>query len=309
MAKNLRAKFGYLNYDEIPIRIEKGELTIFDIVYTKDSHEVILITPELELLPIKSKVYCYPDVNTAESMLNKATDSYPGQVVSILSGEEYLGYIVNQTTGGIFYVSPLSSKNNANLDYDTLGNKPIINLVGTYEEPILVESLEDGTYSIKGQYKISEQIETIYLSATGLIFVVETIDGVTYVKRISAKEIVDYVITENNIEVSTIATTAYIESCGYVTEKYVDEKITALNYITKEEVTTYVTELIENSINEIIDAKIDDKIDEKIEAQVTEKVEVKVNEVLDEVIVERIDKRIEERLQETEDDSILDLFA
>lgn len=311
--KTNRAKFGYLNYDEIVTRIEKGELTVFDIIYTKDTHETVLITPEFELLSLKSKVYCYPDVNTAESMLNKATDSYPGQIVSILSGEEYLGYIVNQTTGGIFYVTPLSSKSNANLDYNTLGNKPIINLVGTYEEPILVESLEDGTYLIKGQYKISKQIETIYLSVSGDLCIVETIKDIIYIKRITSKEIIDYVITENNVEISTIATIAYIENCGYATEKYVDEKIVALNYITREEVENYVTEVIENSVNEIIELKVNEKlndmIEEKVEIQVAEKVEVKVNEVLDETIDNRIDKRIDERMQEVEDDSILDLFS
>lgn len=291
--KTNRAKLGYLNYDEIRTRIDNDDLSIFDVIYTRDTHETILITPELELLPIKSKVYCYPDVNTAESLLNKATDTYAGQMVSILTDDVYLGYIVNQTSTGIFYVSPLSSKNNANLDYNTLGNKPIINLVGTYSEPVLVESLKDGVYSIKGQYKISELIETVYLAASNILFIVETIEDMTYVKKIASNEIVDYAITVDNVAKSTIATTAYIESCGYATEKYVDNKIAALDFIKQEEVNTYVTALVENLVEDIVD----------------EKVETKVNEVLGETIDERIDQRIDERMQEAEDNSVLNLFA
>lgn len=299
--KTNRAKFGYLNYNEILNRIDSGELTIFDIVYTKDTHETILITPELELLSLKSKVYCYPDIATAESQLNKSTDTYAGQIVSILVDDIYLGYIVNQTSRGIFYVSPLSSKNNTDLDYNTLGNKPIINLVGTYEDPILIESLSNGTYLVKGQYMISSQIETVYLATSGDLFIVETIEDVIYIKKITSKEIIDYVINQDGVIKTTIATTAYIESCEYATEKYVNEKIAALNYITREEVETYVTTMIDEVVNDLIDSKI--------EEQVTEKVEVKVNEVLDEVLDTKIDQRIDERMQETADDSILDLFS
>lgn len=296
-----RAKFGYLNYNEIIDRINSGELTSFDIVYTKDTHETILITPELELLSLKSKVYCYTDIAAAESQLNKSTDTYAGQIVSILVDDIYIGYIVNQTSKGVFYVSPLSSKNNVDLDYNTLGNKPIINLIGTYDNPILIESLNNGIYCIKGQYIISNKIETVYLATSGDLFIVEIIEDVIYVKKITSKEIIDYVIDKSSVTKTTIATTAYIESCGYATEKYVNEKIAALNYITQEEVETYVSTIIENVVSDLIDSKI--------EEQVTEQVEIKVNEVLDEVLDTKIDQRIDERMQETEDDSILDLFS
>ena len=274
-AKTNRFKLGYLNYNEISARIECGDLTVFDVVYTKDTHEAILITPEYSLLSIKSKVYCYPDVTTAENALNEATDTYEGQIVSIISNEVYVGYIVNRDYNGRFFVTPLCEMGGS-VDYNALANKPVTNLVGTYEEPILIETLDNGIYSIKGQYCISEQIETIYLSATNILFLVEKIEDKTHIKKITSAEIIDYVISAEGIEISSMATTAYIESCGFATTTYVDNKLAALNFITQEEVDTYVKELVQSSIDEILD--------------------------------ERIDAKLDERLQEAEDDSVMELF-
>lgn len=264
MSKKLRSNLAYINENEILERISKGVINVHDVVYTKDTHVIYIISPDLVPIEIKARVYAFDSVAEAETALNAATDTYIGQIVSILYGEAYTAYIVNKNYKNEYYVTPLSS-DNGQVDYNTLGNRPIINLVGTLDEPILIEALENGIYSVKGQYKISNQFETIYLSATNNLFVVEKTTNVVYIKKITSTEIIDYTITSEYIQTSQIATTAYIESCGYATTSYVDEKIASLDCITQEQVDTYVKELVIEIIDELLDERIDVKLDEKLQ--------------------------------------------
>ena len=276
MSKQLRSRPAFINENEILEKIANKELNAFDVVYCKDTHVIFVISPELTPIQIRARVYAFDSVAEAESALNGNTNTYVGQIVSILYGEAYTAYIVNKNYKNEFYVTPLSS-DNGQIDYNTLGNRPITNLVGTLDEPVLVEVLDNGFYSIKGQYKISEQIETVYLSATNNYFIVEKIDDVIYIKKITSSDIIDYIITAEGIQTSHVATTAYIESRGYATTAYVDEKIAAIDCITQEEVDAYVRDLVIATIDDILD--------------------------------ERIDAKLDERLQETDDSQILDLFA
>ena len=264
MSKKLRSNLAYINENEIPERISRGEINVHDVVYTKDTHVIYIISPYLDPIEIRARVYAFDSVAEAETALNASPDTYVGQIVSILYGEAYTAYIVNKNYKNEYYVTPLRS-DNGQIDYNTLGNRPITNLTGTLDEPVLVETLDNGIYSIRGQYKISDQFETIYLSATNNLFVVEKTTDVTHIKKITSSEIIDYTITLEGVQVSQIATTAYIESCGYATTSYVDEKIASLDCITKEQIDNYVRELVIETIDELLDERIDAKLDEKLQ--------------------------------------------
>ena len=209
MSKKLRSNLAYINENEILEKIANGVINVHDVVYTKDTHVIYIISPDLKPIEIRARVYAFDSVAEAETALNSATDTYVGQIVSILYGEAYTAYIVNKNYKNEYYVAPLSS-DNGQVDYNTLGNRPITNLIGTLDEPILIETLYNGIYSVKGQYKISNQFETIYLSATNNLFIVERTTDVTYIKKITSSEIIDYTITSEGIQISQIATTAYI---------------------------------------------------------------------------------------------------
>ena len=160
-----RSRLSFQKYDIIEDYINQKKLDAYDIVYTTDTHENVVIDADLNIVPIRSRVYRFTDITSANLSLNKSSDTYEGQIVAILqeNDEKYSGYIVNKNKVGEFYVSPLSES--GQIDYDSLGNKPVINKIGTLDSPITVDQLEDGIYKIRGQYKLTESAITIYLSS------------------------------------------------------------------------------------------------------------------------------------------------
>ena len=244
-----RSRLSFQKYDIIEDYINQKKLDAYDIVYTTDTHENVVIDADLNIVPIRSRVYRFTDITSANLSLNKSSDTYEGQIVAILqeNDEKYSGYIVNKN------VSPLSES--GQIDYDSLGNKPVINKIGTLNSPITVDQLEDGIYKIRGQYKLTESAITIYLSSNDNFFLVKTENDITYIKKISAMDITDYTVnSDGSISASTIPTTKILKN--YATKSYVDDKIAALDLLTKDDVTTYVADIINNTIDEKIETKV-----------------------------------------------------
>lgn len=252
-----RSRLSFQKYDIIEDYINQKKLDAYDIVYTTDTHENVVIDADLNIVPIRSRVYRFTDITSANLSLNKSSDTYEGQIVAILqeNDEKYSGYIVNKNKVGEFYVSPLSES--GQIDYDSLGNKPVINKIGTLNSPITVDQLEDGIYKIRGQYKLTESAITIYLSSNDNFFLVKTENDITYIKKISAMDITDYTVnSDGSISASTIPTTKILKD--YATKSYVDDKIAALDLLTKDDVTTYVADIINNTIDEKIETKVNE---------------------------------------------------
>lgn len=93
----MRAKFAYINKDEIIPYIQNNTLNSADIVYTKDTHENYFISPDLIPIAIKSTIYCFESEKEAEEILNQSSDTYAGQIISIRKDDVYKGYIVNKS--------------------------------------------------------------------------------------------------------------------------------------------------------------------------------------------------------------------
>lgn len=240
-----RAKFGYLNYEDMLTKISNGVLDIHDIIYTRDTHEIYIVSPDLIPIAMKSRVYIFDSVDNANSQLNINTDTYKGQIVSVLNNDKYIAYIVNQDENGIYFIAPLS---NDNIDYNTIGNRPIDNLFGTLDAPIIIDTLIAGMYKIKGQYKISQIEETIYLSEHGDLFLIETTDTEKYIKHFANDFICDFIINNSRIIKKTYITDEYLTNNGYTTIDYVDEKITTFERYIRSDIETYVQQTIENII-------------------------------------------------------------
>lgn len=271
MSSQTRAKFGYLNYETMISNLSqkanlKKKLDAYDINFTPDTKECYVIAPDLTPWAIRSKVYTFDGIGSAIEQLRRNTDTYSGQIIAIQSNEKYRGYIVNATSDGDSWnVSPLS-EHEEEIDYNTLGNQPILNLIGELDSPINVEDLENGIYKIKGQYTISSQLETVFLSAADTIITIKHAEDKTYIKQITSDEIVDYVIDSNGITFSTIVTSDFLSKQGYITEQEVDDKIAALNIITENDVKAYVQQTINESIGNVIDEKIDQALNEKLQS-------------------------------------------
>lgn len=263
MSQKTRAKYGYLTYNDMLIRITDGELDAYDIVYTKDTRETFVITPELEPMSIKSRVYVFDSTIEAEEYLNSTTDAYVGQIISVLYGDTYRGYIVNESSDK-YYVVPLYAHPEP-IDYNTLGNKPITSLTGTLEDTIIISSLDIGTYSINGRYKITESDVTVHLNPNYNLFLIDKTEEQITIKIISSTEIINYVIVDDEIvKNDKIITEEFLKEKGYATVSYVDGKIATLDVITKEEAETYISTIV----NEKFETALNDKIDERIDAKI-----------------------------------------
>ena len=265
MEKKLRVKVLYLTYEDMLQRIQNGAVDQNDIIFGKDTRETYIISNDLIPAPMRSKVYVFDSVADANTALNTNTDTYKGQIVSILNNDKYTAYVVNQDPNGVYFATALSSEN---VDYNTLGNRPIENLVGTLDTPITIDSLDTGMYKVKGQYKVYEADITTYLSADGDLFIIETFDTEKIIKRFTKDTIQDYVISDGGVKKRTYVTDKYLADNGYSTTTYVDSKLTAFEETIRQDIQTYVEQtveqIIEQKVDEIIDERLDAKLDERI---------------------------------------------
>ena len=271
---NTRAKWAYLPYDSIQQKIDEGVLDAYDVIYTKDSHENVIVTPELQMWSVKSKIYTFNSISDANVKLNENTDTYKGQIVSILNGDKYTAYVVNQDPNGVYFATALSADN---IDYNTLGNRPIENLVGTLDSPIMISNLDTGMYKVKGQYKISATDITTYLSTDGDLFIIGESDTGKIIKRFTKDTIQDYVISDSGVEKKTYITDKYLTDNGYSTTTYVDSKLAAFEESIRQDIRTYVEQTVEDviteKVDEIIDERLDAKLDERIKGSTDEEVQ------------------------------------
>lgn len=143
-------------------------------------------------------------------------------------------------------------------------------LTGTLTKQIILSSLSDGIYEVKGQHKISEDSETIYLSASYILVIVSSDGDTKKVRRITADDIEDYAVSDTGTteRTSVVVTTAYLEEHHYSTEGYVDDKIAALKVTFEEEMKDYVDDIIKEQIAVLVPEEIEKHINTVPEADV-----------------------------------------
>ena len=159
-------------------------------------------------------------------------------------------------------------------DYDTLKNIPIINLTGTDEEPILLNTLETGLYRLNGIYRVNASRTDKTQVENRLMAVKKVSDNDIYLQMLNPQgNIVEfYHITETDIlhkevALSNLATVqdiptkvselendskyiteAELKTFGYATEEFVRSQ----GYLTEEidpTVPDYVKNITEADIN------------------------------------------------------------
>lgn len=131
-------------------------------------------------------------------------------------------------------------------------------LTGTLENEIIMSNLTDGVYEIKGQHRIAEGTEPVYLSASYIMGIVSSDGDTKKVRRITADDIEDWNVTNGEAERSQIyATDKYLEEKGYMTETAVDNKIAAMQETLEEEMKDYVDSIIAEQVAELVPEYID----------------------------------------------------
>ena len=254
-----RAKFGFLAYDDMLSRIAEGTLDQYDIVFSKDTKQVFIINENLEPIAMHSKVYVYESVEKANEALNTNTDTYEGQVVSILNGDVYYGYIVNKDDKGAYYVKPLYEHAEP-IDYDTLGNKPIENLTGTFNNPIILAELPTGIYNICGKYKVTANDEKEYLTGERRLALVNNMGTTSTIKVVTADGIINFLVKEGSVISDRVVTESSLKEHGYTTEEYVNERIKELDLVQRSEIEEYIQNYISKELEKVIDQKLEVKL-------------------------------------------------
>lgn len=115
MNNKSHSKFALLKKTDIDAALEAGKIDEHDILITKDTGELILVTENHELKAVNSRTYRYESVDEAVAALNTAEDTYIGQIVTIWDGNQYAGYVVNQRNGK-YQIDPLAAPD-IHLDY------------------------------------------------------------------------------------------------------------------------------------------------------------------------------------------------
>lgn len=132
-------------------------------------------------------------------------------------------------------------------------------LTGTLDKEIILSNLKDGVYEVKGQHKIAESAETVYLSASYIIAIVASDGDLKKVRRITVDDVEDFIVdSEGSSEkTSSYVTTDYLAEHGYITETQIDDKIAALKTAMETEMKDYVDGIINEQIEALLPAALE----------------------------------------------------
>lgn len=131
-------------------------------------------------------------------------------------------------------------------------------LTGTLEKEVIMSGLSDGVYEIKGQHRIAEGTEPVYLSASYIVGIVASDGDSKKVRRITADDIEDWNVTNGETTRARIyATDQYLEEKGYMTEAAVDSKIAVMQETLEEEMKDYVDSIIAEQVAELVPEYVD----------------------------------------------------
>lgn len=188
--------------------------------------------------------------------------TYENTIKAIESGKiKYPGYCWIVDCGQYGFI-------NKNNQLEIIG---IPELTGTLENKIILSSLDDGLYQVKGQHKITADHATTFDSSSFIMVVVQTIDGMKKVSRITSDEIVRYDIGEDlSVTEAAYITKAYLDDKGYVTEDYVDAKIVAMEQIILADVEAALPSMIEPLVYPVVEEVVDRMIQPEDNSKIDE---------------------------------------
>ena len=140
------------------------------------------------------------------------------------------------------------------LSYNTLSDKPIINMIGSLNAPVYITSLEDGIYKIKGQFIIGGSNTTVNSSPEDTFFLV------------SHDPDIQNKMTITKIQGGSI-TLYFLESDGtFRTDRYITEEwVKAQNFMSANSAKEYITQAIQETISDVIDQTLDEKLDSALD--------------------------------------------
>lgn len=216
-----RAKYAYLSYDGMISKIADGTLDEYDIIYVTDTKENYVISPDLEPWAVRSRVYVFESVEDANTKLNINTDTYVGQIVSVIVEDKCKGYIVNRDSDGNYYVNKLTEGD--------IPESGVVYIKGTLANKVVIFELGDGIYAIDGQYQIVPS-GTVFMTGSKELFI-RSNDGVHH-------------INGDSIEKYTVSDDGTVNINTYLTDTDLSQ------YITKSDAQQIILDLITQNVED-----------------------------------------------------------
>ena len=249
--------FAVASRDKIQGYIADGVLKYPSYVLCKDTYEWVYIDKNLEMQNIKG----YSQASMFE--VKELPTDFKNNTFYLCDG---IGYIsINGKLVPVF-----KDISEGVTSYNDLADAPIVNKVGSIGAEIILSELDNGNYSIKGQYKISATSTTVSVSSVSTMFLVESDEDFKYITKLGAKKIIVYKYNVASGEVTTDehVTKSWIAEQGYTTKAYVNQAIEDLYQRIANEALVTITKLsqLENDcgfitaddINEIENSDISD---------------------------------------------------
>lgn len=144
------------------------------------------------------------------------------------------------------------------VDAETIIPIPIIQMVGTVSEEVVLSTLKDGLYAVQGQHRIAPNSTPVFVSASNVIAIVQTINGIKKIKYITADDLTSYTINGQSVTEDKVATESFLQENGYMTEDDVDTKLAAAVQVLEQSLKDYVDEQINEQISNIPESNIRD---------------------------------------------------
>ena len=139
--------------------------------------------------------------------------------------------------------------------------------VGTSDDIVILSSLEDGLYQIKGLHKITARHSKTFDSDSFIFAVVQTIGETKKVRRITADELTEYTIEEDlSVTENEVITKEYLDDEGYITEEDLEHEIDILRDELEDEIVEFIPVLVDPLVREIISEEIGSSSQESIDA-------------------------------------------
>lgn len=257
MANSSIPMFAIASYGKIQTYIDEKILKYPSYVFCKDKNTMVFIDKDLHIQEIKGF-----DQSSIISVDVLPEENIQKNTFYICNGKGHL--LINDVLVPVF--KELNETGESGSDYDLLEHIPIANKYGEISSPIIISDLENGSYSIKGQYKIGGDNETVYVSSKDVIMLVESDDEYKYITRLGAKGIYQYTLDldTNKVTINEYATQSWILAQGYTTENYVDKAIENLYNRIAEEALVTITKLsqLENDMGYLTESDMTE-IDEQ----------------------------------------------
>lgn len=248
------------SYSKIQSYIDSGVIGATSYVLCKDDvhkNELIFVDKNLEMQPVVGY-----EQNNILFVDKLPTEGYRTNAFYVCNNVGYL--YVNGIPVPMF--KELSDDESTN-DYDLLSNLPIVNKHGEVGNPVVLCDLDNGSYSVNGQYQIGGNLTTTYVPSKNVIILIDSDDEYKYITKLDAKNVCAYKVELISMEVVTdkYVTESWVLEQGYTTKTYVDEAIEALyKKIASEMVTITKMSQLENDMGYLTNDDLREVSDESI---------------------------------------------